>query len=128
MKINYLIKHWAPVIIYMGFIYYLSSLPNPIEQIIPGKALIYFNFKHFIYHIIEYGILNFLLYRALKITTKNPQTLAILITILYAITDEMHQFYVPGRISSIFDIAIDSFGAIAMQCIINIHNWLKNNS
>ncbi|MBS3160535.1 VanZ family protein [Candidatus Woesearchaeota archaeon] len=43
-------------------------------------------------------------------------------------TDEIHQFYVLGRISSTFDIAIDSFGAIAMQCVINIYEWLKEQN
>ena len=127
MKINYFIKYWLPIILYASFIYYLSSLPNPLEQIVPEKALIYFDFQRFIYHIIEYGILSLLLFRALKITSKSPQTLTILITILYAITDEIHQYFVPGRISSSFDVLFDAFGAIAMQCIINIYEWMKNN-
>lgn len=109
----------------MSLIYYLSSLSNPIEEIVPLRILPYFDFKRFIYHIVEYGILSLLLYRTLKITSKNPQTLAILITIIYAITDEMHQYFVPGRISSVFDVAIDAFGTIAMQSIINIYNFLK---
>ncbi len=117
---------WLLVILYMGVIYYLSSLSNPVEELVPKTLFPYFNFQHFIYHIIEYGILNFLLYRTFKDTSKNPQTLSMLITILYAITDEVHQYFVPGRISSVFDIVFDSFGAIAMQCIINIYNWLKN--
>ena len=50
-----------------------------------------------------------------------------MITILYAITDEIHQYFVPGRISSSFDILFDAFGAIAMQSIINIYEWMKNN-
>ena len=125
MNLNYFIKYWLPVILYAGFIFYLSSLSNPLEQIIPKNLLIYFDLKRFIYHIIEFGILSLLLYSALKINTKNPQTLAILITILYAITDESHQYFVLGRISSVFDILIDSFGAIAMQSIINVYNWLK---
>ena len=125
MEIKYLIKDWLPVIIYMSLIYYLSSLSDPIKEIIPLNLFPYFDFKRFIYHIVEYGILSLLLYRALKITSKNPQTLAILITIIYAITDEIHQYFVPGRISNVFDILIDSFGAVAMQSIINIYNFLK---
>ena len=127
MKLDYFIKYWVPVIIYMGFIFYISSLSNPLEQIIPQKALIYLDLKRFIYHIVEYAILSLFLYRALKINTKNPQTLAILITILYAITDELHQYFIPGRISNVFDITINSFGAIAMQCIINVYSWLKED-
>jgi len=126
MKVNYFVKYWSPIILYAGFIYYLSSLSNPIDQIIPNGVLIYFDFERFIYHIIEYLILSFLFYRALKISTKNPQTLAILFSIIYAIIDELHQFYVPGRVSSVFDIAINSFGAIAMQCMINIYNYNKD--
>lgn len=125
MEIKYLIKYWLPVIIYMSFIYYLSSLSNPIKEIIPISLFSYFDFKRFIYHIVEYGVLSLLLYRTLKITSKNPQTLAVLIAIVYAITDEMHQYFVPGRISSVFDVSIDSFGAIAMQSIINLYNFLK---
>ena len=112
----------------MGFIYYLSSLSNPVEQVIPNRALVYFNFELFVYHIIEYLILSFLFYRALKTTTKNPQTLAILFSIVFAITDEFHQFYVSGRVSSVFDVAVDSFGVILMQSIINVYEWIRNNN
>ncbi len=126
MKINYYIKYWIPVTVWMIFIFYLSSLSNPIQQIIPEKALIYFEFERFVYHLVEYLILSLLLYRALKTTSKNPQTLAILISVIYAITDEIHQSFVPGRIPSVFDIAIDSFGVIVMQCIMNIYEWLKS--
>ena len=126
MKINYYLKYWLPVILYACFIFYLSSLSNPIEQIIYGKKILsYLNLQHFIYHIIELGILSLLLYRALKPVSKNPQTLSILIAILYAITDELHQYFVPGRISSVFDLAVDAFGAITVQCIINVYTWLK---
>mgnify|MGYP001558830779 CR=1 FL=1 len=126
MKINYYLKYWLPVIFYLGIIYYFSSLANPLEQTIPIKMLTYFDFQRFVYHIIEYAILSLLIYRAFKIVSKNPQTLSILFTVIYAITDEIHQFYVPGRISSVFDVVVDAFGAIAAQCILNLYFWLKN--
>ena len=68
-----------------------------------------------------------MLYRALKVTSNYPKSLAIIITIAYAITDEFHQYFVPGRIPSILDILFDSFGALAMQSIINVYDWFKNN-
>ena len=128
MKPSYYLKYWVPVILYMGFIFYLSSLPNPIKTLTPEGLDVYFDLPHFFYHILEYLILSFLLYRALKVNSKYPQSLAIFITIAYAITDELHQYFVPGRIPSILDILIDSFGAIAMQCIINIYNYIKDNA
>ncbi len=126
MKINNFIKYWLPVLLYAFIIYYFSSLPNPINSIVPNNLQPYFDFNTFIYHTIQFAILNFLFYRALKTTGKNPQTLSILFTVLYAITDEIHQFYVPGRVSSVFDVAIDFLGAITMQSIINIKEWLKS--
>ncbi len=126
MKINNFIKYWFPVLLYTIIIYYFSSLSNPINSIVPNNLQLYFDFNTFIYHTIEFAILNLLIYRALKTTSKNPQTLSILFTILYAIADEIHQSYVPGRISSVFDVAIDFLGAITMQSIINIKEWLKN--
>lgn len=122
------LRYWLPVLIWMGFIFYLSSLQNPLTEprIAYPKIYFYFDFQHFIYHIIEYLVLSFLLYRALVFNSKNPQTLAILIAVLYAITDEIHQFYVPGRIPSVFDVAIDSFGAVSMQCAVNVYAWLKS--
>lgn len=127
MKFSYYIKYWLPVIICMGFIFYLSSLPNPIKTLTPAGLEAYFDLPRIFYHILEYLLLSFLLYRALKVNSTYPKSLAIVITIAYAITDELHQYFVPGRIASLLDILIDSFGAIAMQSIINIKNWIKNN-
>ena len=126
MKPGYYLKYWLPVIVYMGLIFYLSSLSNPVKTLTPKGLDVYFDLPHFFYHIFEYMILSFLLFRALKVNSKYPQSLAIIITITYAITDELHQSFVSGRISSLLDILLDSFGAIAMQSIINFYNYLKD--
>ncbi|MEK6932612.1 MAG: VanZ family protein [Nanoarchaeota archaeon] len=126
-KIYYILKSWSPSIMYMAFIYYLSSLSKPLESLFSDQIIFYFNLHDITYHIIEYMVLSFLLYIALKKSSKNPSTFAILITLIYAITDEIHQYFVLGRVSSVFDVAFDSFGAIAMQSIVNIYNYVKNN-
>jgi VanZ family protein len=38
---------------------------------------------------------------------------AILITVGYAVTDEAHQMFVPGRSADVFDLVADAGGAIA---------------
>ena len=51
----------------------------------------------------------------------------------YAIMDELHQSFIPGRTSSIFDVAIDSLGTLAGIFILvviiifteSFINWLK---
>jgi VanZ family protein len=56
-------------------------------------------------HITEYAILGALLVRA---TGRPP--LAIALAVVYAITDEVHQTFVPGRAGRPLDVAIDTVG------------------
>jgi VanZ family protein len=43
--------------------------------------------------------------------------LSFLVASLYGITDEIHQYYVPGRVASIGDIAADCIGAFLGSCL-----------
>jgi VanZ family protein len=38
---------------------------------------------------------------------------SIIFTFLYGVSDEIHQYFVPGRVFSIFDILANGLGAIA---------------
>ena len=51
---------------------------------------------------------------------------AIVICILYAISDEFHQSFVPGRGLSVFDVLIDSSGAIMGVLIYILMRQIKN--
>ena len=68
-------------------------------------------------HIIAYFILGILMYRALRITIRRWQTrtvasFALLNCSLYAVTDEIHQLFVPGRSGELRDVMIDSIAAL----------------
>ena len=71
------------------------------------------------YHFIEYGILSVLL--AIAFVNVPPKWLstdwiwvtAVLISILYGASDELHQMFVPGRFATFADWISDVFGAIA---------------
>jgi len=105
--------YWLPVYVYAGLIFYFSSLPEIPELILKITK------ETFILHIIEYAILSILLLRAF-INSKNiifrekAIYLAIIITILYGITDEIHQHFVPGRTFSLFDIIANGIGSIVI--------------
>ena len=58
-------------------------------------------------HAGEYAVLALLLVRATE-----HRAVALVVTILYAVTDEVHQTFVPGRHGSPVDVAIDSLGAV----------------
>lgn len=67
-------------------------------------------------HFIAYGILAWLAYRVL-----NRPWWALGLAFLYAISDEWHQTFVPGRIGSPTDVIIDTLGALTTLVV--QHQW-----
>jgi len=114
-----------PIIIYMGIIFYFSSQPIIYLEIVL-KERIGFSVERWIMHIIEYGILSFLLYRGLVKSRfkKNSFLLAILISIFYGLTDEVHQIFVAGRYFDFLDLMLDGVGSFLIQILIKIKNNL----
>lgn len=109
--------YWTLVLLYAGVIFYLSSIPITLMFDIPGDDKVY--------HMVEYAILSFLLYQALNSSFENKHRgkivlLAILLTILYGISDEFHQSFVPTRSSDIYDVVANASGSIIMQGLIYI--------
>ena len=106
---------WLPTIAYCGLIFYLSSQEIPIKvSLFPmqDKAI----------HLIEYGVLSVLFFYSLRksipgFNFKTVAILAILLSGLYGISDEVHQYFVPGRESSIGDVTANFIGAIVFQSI-----------
>ena len=101
-------KYWFPILIWAGFIFYLSSIPDLKSELEQDFIL------RKIAHILEYAILSFLLLRAIGIQSdiKKTALLSIIISILYAVSDEYHQSFVLGRKGSLKDIGIDSIGIL----------------
>lgn len=62
-------------------------------------------------HFTEYLILGILLFHSIPKSSKK-YFLVLIICFLYAISDEIHQIYVPGRSCQITDIIIDTFGSL----------------
>ncbi|MGA7873663.1 MAG: VanZ family protein [Candidatus Binatus sp.] len=60
-------------------------------------------------HFTEYGVLFWLLVRG---PMKERPYLALMLCVVYALTDEGHQVFVPGRTASLYDVALDSTGAL----------------
>jgi len=104
------VKLWLPVVIWAGLIFYLSSIPNL------KTNLEYDYFLRKLAHIIEYFIFAALFYRAFKGSFKvGPFRLFMypaVFSLLYAISDEIHQYFVLGRNCAMQDVLIDSLGII----------------
>jgi VanZ family protein len=108
-KISRWINLWFPVLICMGLIFYFSSLP--------GSAIPHlFLFQNVVFHLLAYAALAYFFSRALKNTYAGLRLLKIIFfTVLfgmsYGITDELHQLFVPGRLSSVSDVFMDAVGS-----------------
>lgn len=96
------VRYWLPVVIWMTVIFFLSGRES--VQVADEPLINFLFFKTL--HVIEYAILFVLYYRALK-----NKTAALLLTLLYAATDEIHQLFVPTREGKLRDVIIDAIGA-----------------
>ncbi len=112
-------KFWIPAILYMAFIFWLSSRPAP-DQI----RFLPIIFKLKVVHLIEYGFLYFLFWWAISRTTNYCKLeifiLALTATVLYGLTDELHQAFVPQRTASLIDVAADGIGGLLAQAGVTI--------
>jgi len=76
-------------------------------------------------HFTEYFILGLLVFNMIKCYNKKI-IWAIIICILYAISDEVHQIFIPGRSCQIMDIIIDSLGSIIGIYLLKYKFFIKN--
>lgn len=58
------------------------------------------------------GIISYMLFSQYEISNKKRIVYSLLLCMIYAITDECHQYFVPGRSCELRDILIDSSGAL----------------
>lgn len=98
---------WLPVGGWMGLIFYLSAqpdLPVPetewIGELVSSGA-----------HMFVFGALALLWARALG-ARRGSLLLAFALTMLYALSDEFHQAFVPGRHADPLDLLYDGIGAV----------------
>ena len=118
------ILYWIPVVGWMAAIFLLSnSTASTIEgaaaevrgfaAILPAWMLNILTSPSFV-HPVEFGVLAALLYRLLN--SFKPLSLryiiagSLVLAIGYGLLDEFHQSFVPGRSSSLRDVAHDALG------------------
>lgn len=108
MKLRVFILYWLPVFIYAIAIFIISSIEF---KGVPGP----FDVSDKLIHTIEFFILAFLCLRAFnthKVLSRRPYYFAVMFTILYGALDELHQFFVPGRVLDFYDLVFNSVGAL----------------
>jgi len=128
------VTHWIPLITWLLFIFLISSIHGSKFRLLPFNTIMEVNiegllsYRQAIFHIGEYGLLAILMYRVLKLQLNHFNgfiyLLSFVITILYAISDEAHQYFVPGRFATLIDIIFDTIGIILGLCYIYLYSRL----
>ena len=95
-----MLRLWAPVILWAAVIFAFSSVPDLGTGLGTWDLVL-----RKLAHAAEFALLGALLLRALR-----DERVALGAGVAYAITDEVHQHFVPGRIGSPVDVAIDALG------------------
>jgi VanZ family protein len=94
------LRLWAPVVLWAALIFALSSVPDL------GTGLGTWDLAlRKVAHAGEYAVLAALLLRAL-----GKELPALALGIAYAVSDEVHQHFVSGRVGAPLDVLIDSVG------------------
>lgn len=125
---------YTAVILWMILIFYLSNQPASdsnelstgitdviliaVEKVAPSSDIMLGNVNHLVRknaHFFIYLVLGLLVLNSLSLSEINrckEMGIALLICVLYAISDEAHQLFIPGRGAQIKDVFIDSLGAV----------------
>jgi len=130
---------WLLVVLWMMIIFWFSHQPalesanlssgisqmviDVLEKMIPSLSIDIEGFHHFIRknaHFFIYLILGLLVDNGLRSSGVKGYSrfgLAVIICVLYAVSDEIHQLFIPGRAGQIRDVLIDSGGALTGVCL-----------
>ena len=111
---------WVAVFGYMALIFVVSALSF--------HAPLFRNVQKFHFdwlaHVVEYGVLGFLLARAVRYSASDWGTVKLWLTVLaigvfYAATDEYHQSFIATRDASVYDGVADTIG-LSLGCWIRL--------
>lgn len=120
-----LIKLWVPVVVWAGLIFFLSGIADLKTELKADFVL------RKVAHSLEYMMLTFLLFRAFKGSfSLNPIRLYFysgVLSLLYALSDEFHQAFIPGRYGSLGDVLIDATGIIGFYILLRVVGGSKRN-
>ena len=119
--IRNLVWYWLPPLAWMGVIFFLSAQPD--LPGLPGSLLDTLLKKSG--HFVVYAVLAFLWYRALSrggMADRAVLGLVFAIAVIYGMSDEFHQSFIPGRHPGLSDVLIDAMGAATAIGVIGWRN------
>lgn len=118
LNLGAFLRYWLPWCAYLGLIFGISGLSRPEEDF--GISV-----SDWLAHLGEYFILLGLTFRAFrKAGWQDLKTryffAGIVFCLFFAASDELHQFFVPGRNCDIRDFLFDAAGTLAGAVIYKV--------
>jgi VanZ family protein len=104
------LRYWLPLISYAVLIFIQSHHSVPEE--VPS-----WTFLDKVLHMAGYGLFGALFYRAYgsrrkKYSTRRLAITSVVATVLYGLSDEVHQYFVPFRTADPLDLLADAIGGV----------------
>ena len=106
------IRYQLPAILWAVLIFVSSSIPSdklPPLAVLGIDKLIHFG-VFFIFCLLAHRA--FRIQSGIEFLSRHSLLFSIVATILYGISDEIHQVFVPGRQSSVYDALADALGGL----------------
>lgn len=139
------IWRYGPLLLWLGFIFFASTgefsadntsrIIRPLMiWLFPGISEESLALVHAVVrkaaHFTEYAALGFLAARAFATSPKTVLRrywffISLGIVVVYALSDEYHQSFVPSRTSSIYDSLIDMSGGLTMLLLYALWRWRR---
>ena len=109
-----------PLILWMGMIFAFSSMPGSGSNIEPPR---WYVLERKGAHVFEYAVLTLLAFRFMRSRYLQESfgrvvLLSAAFSLMYAATDELHQFFVFGRGAKMADVMIDGGGILLMTAVL----------
>ena len=137
MKNKRKIISWVLLLGWMTFIFYMSNQTGNVSsgqsnKVVEILKMLGFNFNNTANNIItfivrktahfsEYFILYLLSYNVIRHYRDCNRCIgAILVVIIYSASDELHQYFIPGRSMALRDVIIDTTGGLIAMFLQNI--------
>ncbi len=101
---------WGPSLFYMAVIVYFSHRHAMLEEV---AGSLNFSGIDKVAHFFEFGLLYLLLYRSFVLEdSAQPSRKAVIVSLLFALSDEVHQAFLPYRECQLSDLFADSLGVM----------------
>ncbi len=121
-------RYYLPPLVWMGLIFFFSAQPDLPSAPSPWLDTLLKK----IGHALAYGVLAWLYLRPLvarRLLRERfrhptvPHVISFSLVVLYALSDEYHQTLVPGRNGTLWDVGVDSLGALVAMLLAR---WLRH--